>query len=115
MMSPELWRFLSTVVICGTVMYVVRSLIPVISGRNSPVVKAAPVLPDAEEDVRSTLAGAAPPRTDPIPVDLIQYAERESESWAREQVINSMIEMYEQTGDWNVVRGLLRATPSDLT
>jgi len=49
----------------------------------------------------------APPKPDPPPADLMQEALRESETWAQEQSIARLYELYDTLGKWELVRAVV--------
>lgn len=72
--------------ICGTVLYVAKLFLPVV------------------QQHAATLANAPTKSTLEIPNDLLLAASKWHDSWAREQAIQRIQELYESTGDWDRVR-----------
>lgn len=64
-------------------------------------------LKEAHEERQSNPPQAAPPP--PLPADLLMWAHRESEEWAREQAIAHLYEVYDKTRNWDHVRSVVTA------
>ena len=52
----------------------------------------------------ASVRAPALPKPPAMPVDLLNAALHESEGWARESTLKRMRELYDEHGDWNLVR-----------
>lgn len=72
--------------ICATVLYVAKLFLPIVQ-QNAATKANAPIRAHVE-----------------IPNDLLLAASKWHDSWAREQAIKHIQELYESTQDWDRVR-----------
>lgn len=72
--------------VCGTILYVAKLFLPLLV-QNAAI-----------------RANASTPSTVAIPNDLLMAASKWHDSWAREQAMRHIQELYESTGDWDKVR-----------
>lgn len=103
-----MWEFFQVAAVCGTLY--------VLSLRAEKVLvkkwEYEYEVVDDEEEEEAEEEEVSPP-SDPMPVDLLNFALQESEDWARLGMIRSMQDMYDTCHDWNVVRAALKANPTE--
>lgn len=76
---------ISSLVWAAVVVYLVERLLPLVR----PILEAKHPRPSQVEE---------------IPPHLLAYANRESEPWARDQVLQAIRELYDETRDWGTVQ-----------
>ena len=81
---------LVTLVVCATVVYIAHLYKPTFEAAR----QQAPTR-----------------RLPPIPNDLVLAANKWHDSWAREQALKNIQELYDTTGDWDKVRYLFSQSP----
>lgn len=103
-----MWIFSSVSIFCITVIYLFERL----DKRRAKQAEAplAYAMPSAVPLLDAETQGLVT-AVEPLPMDLLMLAQRESEPWARESAVKSMYELYENVRDWNVVRGMWKPYP----
>ena len=94
-----MWTFAAVLVICSTVIFVLERVV------RLPLLRPKTLTPPPPQ-IASIIPTPPPFEIQPMPSDLIEVAERESELWAKESTLKNMFEAYETTRDWDVVRRL---------
>ena len=111
--SSEMWVTFSVLAVCLTVLYLAWRA-ERLWLRARPQIPAAQMRIDRTEEFVTDPAAHALANTlsvDPIPLDLMLLAGKESETWARESALKSMYELYDNVKDWNVVRAVWKPYP----
>lgn len=95
-----MWELLQTLIVCGTMVYVLLRAEKFAFAWYDRLHSTKIIVPEQEVEERA-----------PIPPDLLNLCLQESEQWAREGALKAMQDMYDRTGDWNVVRAAYQITP----
>ena len=74
-----MWNFLCLLLLCGFFIW-----------RVEPLLKKPPTV--------------VPKPVEPMPVDLLAYAQGFDSEWARDQAVDRLRELYAKLGDWMMVR-----------